>query len=248
MGADICDIKSGAFLMIVLIMGLNVDVLYCSMVNRASSVCRSIYVLDREWISQDSQSQGVVHGKDMIDDHSFCSTVKKSTGTDFLPIRETLRVIEGDCIFCIVHLGIGSESRVSNRATFCMQRAVQARQSEVMVWHLNDLEIQIGKVIVDWSDLMVELGYSGVFQDRWEGLVSIVFWLNCTDSRYIWAIWVIVEALWLFGAGFVPMALSATIHAALFSFFFFFFHYGKFLELFIMWSVVLRRKAGQSNI
>ena len=35
-------------------------------------------------------------------------------------IKETLRVIEGDCIFCMVPLDTGLESRVSNRATFHM--------------------------------------------------------------------------------------------------------------------------------
>ena len=39
---------------------------------------------------------------------------------DCFPIKETLRVIEGDCISRMVSLGTGSESSVSNRATFRM--------------------------------------------------------------------------------------------------------------------------------
>ena len=64
----------------------------------------------------------MVNSKGMIDDHFFCSAVKKTIGTNFLSelIKETLRVIEGDHISCIVSLGTRSESRVSNRATFYM--------------------------------------------------------------------------------------------------------------------------------
>ena len=39
---------------------------------------------------------------------------------DCFPTKVTLRVIEGDHIVCMVPLGAGSESRVSNRAPFHM--------------------------------------------------------------------------------------------------------------------------------
>ena len=54
MGADIYDIKSGMFLVIVFIVDLDANGLYHSMANGASSICRSVYILDREWILQDS--------------------------------------------------------------------------------------------------------------------------------------------------------------------------------------------------
>src|SRR5712672_903956 len=40
---------------------------------------------------------------------------------DCVPTRRTLRVTEGDCIFCMVPLGTGSESRVSRKVTRCME-------------------------------------------------------------------------------------------------------------------------------
>ena len=116
------------------------------------------------------------------------------------------------------------------------------------VWHLDYLEIQIWEVVIDWSDFMVKAGYSGVFWDRWERLVSVVFQLNCMSSRSIQAIRVIVEVFWLLRAGLMPMALSATVHAASFRLSFFFFGSGKFLKLFISWGVVSGWEVGQSNI
>ena len=95
---------------------------------------------------------------------------------------------------------------------------------------------------------MVKAGYSGVFWDRWERLVSIVFWLNCTSPRSIRAIWVIVEVLWLLRAGLMPMALSAAVHAVSFRLSSFFFGSGKFLKLFISWGVISRWKVSQSDI
>ena len=56
MGADICDIKFGTFLIVVFIIDLDADGLYCSMTNRASGVYRSIYISDREWVLQGSKS------------------------------------------------------------------------------------------------------------------------------------------------------------------------------------------------
>ena len=38
MGANICNIKFGMFLVIVFIVGLNMDDLYCGMANRPSSI------------------------------------------------------------------------------------------------------------------------------------------------------------------------------------------------------------------
>ena len=67
-------------------------------------------------------------------------------------------------------------------------------------------------------------------------------------SRSIRAIWTAVKVPWLFKASFVPMALSATIHAVSFCLLFLFFHRGKFLKLLIMQGITLRRKVGQSNI
>ena len=69
------------------------------------------------------------------------------------------------------------------------------------VRHSDDLEIQVWEVIIDWSDFVVELGYSGVFWDRWEQMVSIIFWLNCVSLRSIWTIQIIVEVFWLLRAG-----------------------------------------------
>ena len=46
----------------------------------------------------------------------------------------------------------------------------------------------------------------------------------------------------------MPMALSATVHAASFRLSFFFFGGGKFLKLFISWGIVSGREVGQSDI
>ena len=46
----------------------------------------------------------------------------------------------------------------------------------------------------------------------------------------------------------MPMALFAVVHAASFSFSFFFFGSGKFLKLFITWGIISRWEVGQSNI
>ena len=66
----------------------------------------------------------MVDGKGMIDDHSFCSAIKKSVGTDFLSrLFSNQGISEGDrrrLYIFIVPLGTGSESRVSNRTTFYM--------------------------------------------------------------------------------------------------------------------------------
>ena len=102
MCANVSDIEFGTFLVIVFIVGLDANGLYCGMAYRSSSVCRSIYVSNREWASQGSQSQGMVCGEGMIDDHSFCTTVKEGTGTDFLSrLLSDLRMV------CIVVWRIG---------------------------------------------------------------------------------------------------------------------------------------------
>src|SRR5712672_4400987 len=49
---------------------------------------------------------------------------------DCFPMRRTLRVTEGDRIFCMVPLSTGSESRVSRKVTQCMK----GREEEMGVW------------------------------------------------------------------------------------------------------------------
>ena len=52
--ADISDIEFGTFLVIVFIVGLDVNGLYRGMAYRSSCVCRSIYISNREWALQGS--------------------------------------------------------------------------------------------------------------------------------------------------------------------------------------------------
>ena len=59
---------------------------------------------------------------------------------------------------------------------------------------------------------------------------------------------VITGAFWFFGAGLMPMALSATVHAVSFSLLLFFFGGGKFLKLFVAWGIVSRQEVGKSDI